>query len=149
MELSETLEKVRDSFLDKSAELELLQQKATEQVRKVSGIARKRVLYIYIIFSYGSGKIPGSRPAAEHHKGWRDRFTEGRAGQGLPEVPTGVQTQARPSGQHQRGSDFSTEGRDWTHAQENSKDSTSLTVGRNRVWTAEEDFWPCPWQFLK
>lgn len=146
MELSETLEKVRDGFLDKSAELELLQQKATEQVRKVSGTLEEMLAHAYYIyFSYGSGKIPGGRPAAEHHKGWRDRFTEGRTGQGLPEVPAGAQTQARLSGQHQRGSDFSTEGRDWTHAQENSKDSTSLTVGRNRVWAAEEDFWPCPW----
>lgn len=141
MELSETLEKVRDGFLDKSAELELLQQKATEQVRKVSGTLEELLISVYYIyFPYGSGKIPGGCPAAEHHKGWRDRFTEGRTGQGLPEIPTGVQTQARPSGQHQRGGDFSTEGHDWTHAQENSKDSTSLTAGRNRVWAAEEDF---------
>lgn len=71
MELSETLEKVRDGFLDKSAELELLQQKATEQVRKVSGMPKKLLtnVYYYIYFSYVSGKIPGGCPAAEHHKG--------------------------------------------------------------------------------
>lgn len=33
IELSETLEKVRDGFLDKSAEVELL-QKASDQVRQ-------------------------------------------------------------------------------------------------------------------
>lgn len=34
MELSETLEKVRDSFLDKSAELQALQKKTDNQVRQ-------------------------------------------------------------------------------------------------------------------
>lgn len=49
MELSETLEKVRDGFLDKSAELELLQQKATEQVRKVSGTLEELLTNVYYI----------------------------------------------------------------------------------------------------
>lgn len=91
MELSETLEKVRDGFLDKSAELELLQQKDTEQVRKLSGTPEELLANVYYIYcSYGSGNIPGGRPAAEHHKGQRDHFTEGRTGQGLPEIPAGV-----------------------------------------------------------
>lgn len=34
MELSETLEKVRDGFLEKSADLEALQRKADDQVRR-------------------------------------------------------------------------------------------------------------------
>lgn len=34
MELSDTLEKVRDGFLDKSADVEALQRRADEQVRQ-------------------------------------------------------------------------------------------------------------------
>lgn len=49
MELSETLEKVRDGFLDKSAELELLQQKATEQVRNVSGTPEELLTNVFYI----------------------------------------------------------------------------------------------------
>lgn len=138
MELSETLEKVRDGFLDKSADLELLQKKATDQVRRAPW-CRRRLGNAHepVFLSYDEGKIPGGRPAAEHHEGWRDRLAQGRTGQHLPEIPGRVQAQARPSGQHQRSGDFSTEGRDWTDAQENSKDSTSLTPGRNRFRAAE------------
>lgn len=138
MELSETLEKVRDGFLDKAAELELLQKKAADQVRRAPRCRRRLGNAHEPVFLFtDAGKIPGGRPAAEHREGWRDRLAQGRTGQRVPEI-LGVQTQARPSGQHQRGGDFSTEGRDWTDPQENSKDSASLTPGRNRFRAAED-----------
>ncbi|XP_011616045.2 kinesin-like protein KIF20A [Takifugu rubripes] len=43
MELSGTLEKVRDGFLDKSAELELLQQKATEQAKSLEAVLQQNI----------------------------------------------------------------------------------------------------------
>lgn len=94
------LEKVRDGFLDKSAEAELLHKKVSEKV------GRRRVeVTLAVLLLSDEGELSGGGAAAE---GRRGGLAEGRAGQG---VHGRGQSQARPSGQHQRGRDLPTEGR--------------------------------------
>lgn len=124
---------VRDGFLHKSADVELLQKKASDQVRQQRVEVTCTVCQTLIISFFDEGKISGGSPGAERHQGWRDRFVEGRTGQEVPEIHSGDQSQARPSGQHQRGSDFSTEG------EEGRKDPASLTLGQNRSGQTRTD----------
>ncbi len=44
IQLSDTLQKVRDSFMEKSADLEALQRKADDQVRRFTVGANRRCL---------------------------------------------------------------------------------------------------------
>lgn len=143
MELKDTLETLRDGFLHKSAEVELLQKKVEEQVRswrwrppglapQAGGQAHQAVGHAHQAASSlcGGGQVSGGRPGAERHQGRGGLLPEGGAGPAVPETrdQSGDQTQAGPSGQHQRGCDVPAEERSHALAPEDRPDPPALRL---------------------